>query len=64
MITAEDREIIFHTCEPSHIHKGEVWRKKGDTLFDVTTGSYSGAEECKLVNLLILFRLASLFREK
>ena len=34
------------------MHKQQPWQKKGDTTFDVTMGSYDGAETCKLVGSL------------
>ena len=38
--------------------EGQAWAKKGDnSLFDVTMGSYDGAEACELVGALILTRL-------
>ena len=39
------------------MHKQQPWRKKGDTTFDVTMGSYDGAELCELVGS---FRLSQL----
>ena len=63
-ITSEQREIIFQANRPILYHKGKIWVKKGDTLFDVTMGSYGGAEVCEIVGLFILFRLDQLNKEK
>ena len=42
-----------------------AWIKKGDdTLFDVTMGSFDGAEICELVGLYLLDKLSSLIGRK
>ena len=43
-----------------------TWVKKSDSnsLFDVTMGSYDGAEICELVGLYVLERLRSLVKTK
>ena len=42
-------------------NKDETWLKKGDdTLFDITMGSFDGAEICELVGLYLLDKLSSL----
>ena len=42
-------------------NKDGTWVKKGDdTLFDVTMGSFDGAEICELVGLYLLDKLSSL----
>ena len=38
----------------------EVWVKKGNSLFDVTMGSFDGAETCDIVGLLLLLELSHL----
>jgi hypothetical protein len=40
--------------------RGSAWIKKGDESFDVTMGSWDGAEICELVGLYILSLLAHL----
>ena len=42
------------------IHKQQPWQKKGDTTFDVTMGSYDGAETCDLVGSFLLSQLQDL----
>jgi len=44
--------------------KSSVWIKKGNVLFDVTMGSYDGAETCELVGLYMLDKLSSIFGKK
>jgi len=41
-------------------NKGEVWSKTtADQLFDVTMGSYDGAETCELVGTFLLYHVTS-----
>lgn len=47
-------EIIKHARKSLLFNKDEIWTKKGNTLFDVTMGSYDGAEICELVGLYLL----------
>ena len=48
-ISKEDIRIIKHCKKSFLFYKNEDWKKKDtDTTFDVTTGSYDGAELCKL----------------
>ena len=42
-------------------HDGSPWVKKGDENFDVTMGSYDGAETCELVGLYLLYQLKGLW---
>ena len=42
------------------IHKHLHWQKKGNTTFDVTMGSYDGAETCELVGSFLLSQLQDL----
>ena len=43
-ITTEERNIIIHAKNSILIHKHIPWQKKGNATFDVTMGSYDGAE--------------------
>ena len=43
-ITIDERNIIIHAKKSTLIYKQQPWQKKGDTTFDVTMGSYDGAE--------------------
>ena len=40
------------------------WIKKNNSSFDVTMGSYDGAEVCELVGLFILNGLANKYRKR
>ena len=49
-----DIEVIFQARKSVLIHEDTAWIKKEGDLFDVTMGSYDGAEVCELVGLYIL----------
>ena len=61
IIEIEDKtiDIINHARKSLLFHDGNTWvKKEGNPLFDVNTGSYNGAEVCKLVGLYLLGKLA------
>ena len=52
--------IIHHSRKSLLFDRKSVWVKKGNSsLFDVTMGSYDGAEICKLVGLALLNQLST-----
>ena len=54
-ISPKEIEIIMHARKSLLFNKDEPWIKKtNDSAFDVTMGSYDGAEVCELVGLYIL----------
>ena len=53
VITKIEEETIFHCRKSLLYHDGEPWQKK-EGSFDVTMGSYDGAEVCELVGLFFL----------
>ena len=58
-ISRKDIEVVFHCRRSLLFHDNEPWIKKdsnGD--FDVTMGSYDGAEVCELVGLFMLNELS------
>ena len=58
-ISARDIKIIMHARKSILFNKGSPWKKKdSESLFDVTMGSFDGAEVCELVGLYILDILA------
>ena len=59
-ITTDERNIIIHAKKSTLIHKRQPWQKKGDSTFDVTMGSYDGAETCDLVGSFLLSQLQDL----
>ena len=55
-------EIILH-CRKSLLFNGkDVWEKKSNPNFDVTMGSFDGAEICELVGLFLLNQMRDKFR--
>jgi hypothetical protein len=64
-ITQHDRDIIIHTKRSLLYHKDSPWIKK-DTgnMFDVTMGSYDGAETCELIGMYMLSFIASKFKNE
>ena len=52
--------IIKHARKSLLFNNAGTWIKKGNDLFDVTMGSFDGAEVCELVGLYILDKLTSL----
>ena len=59
-ITTDERNIIIHAKSSILIHNHLSWQKKGNTTFDVTMGSYEGAETCELVGNFLLSQLKDL----
>lgn len=54
-ITDEERHIILHAKQSLLYNTGEPWGKKSSSgLFDVTMGSFDGAETCELVDAYLL----------
>ena len=51
-ISKEDIRIIKHSSKSLLLYGNETWKKKdADTTFDVTMGSYDGAELCELIGI-------------
>ena len=53
-INSKDRETIFHARKSLLYKEGEPWIKKQSNNFDVTMGSYDGAEVCELIGIFML----------
>ena len=56
----EDIKIILQTKKTLLFHNGNPWAKKGNKPFDVSMGSWDGAEVCELVGLYLLSQLTHL----
>ena len=58
-ITESERNIIFQAENSTLINDEETWCncKKTESLFDVTMGSFDGAETCELVGLFLLHEI-------
>ena len=64
-IPDEDVRIIDHCQKSLLFHENEPWKKKKtESCFDVTMGSYDGAEICELVGMYITTRLAIIIKKK
>ena len=64
-ITDQQIEVIMHARKSLLFNKEKPWIKKGNaTSFDVTVGSYDGAEVCELAGLFILNSLEKTFGKK
>ena len=64
-ISAEDRKIIFHTKQLLLFNDNTPWNKKHSTApFDVTMGSFDGAETCELVGSYLFNRLPEGIRKQ
>ena len=57
VITDEQVHIIKHTKKTTLYKDGEPWCKKKTSNFDVTMGSFDGAEICEIVGLFLLSQL-------
>jgi len=53
-IPTEHQGIILHSKKSILISNGEQWTKQHDSNFDVTIGSYDGAETCQLIGIYLL----------
>ena len=53
-ISDEDKEIIIQSSKSLLYDKDCPWSKQGDSDFDISMGSFHGAEACELVGLFIL----------
>jgi hypothetical protein len=59
-ITEQERNIIIHTKKSILYSAKEPWCKKPNTDFDVTMGSFDGAETCEMIGLYLLSQLQHL----
>ena len=64
-IPDEEMKVIKHSRKSLLFSKDKAWVKKdGNGLFDVTMGSYDGAEVCELVGMFALAQLPQKYIEK
>ena len=56
-ITNLQKKTIIQSCRSLLVSKGVPWVKKGSDEFDVTMGSFSGAEVCEMVGLYLLSQI-------
>ena len=61
-ITQQELDIILHARKSLLFSKNKPWEKTiNESLFDITMGSYDGAEICELVGLYILSFLGKVY---
>ena len=60
-INKETVDIILHSRQSLLFTEGSSWTKKKGGQFDVTMGSFDGAEVCELVGLFLLQEMRRLF---
>ena len=61
-ICQQDIDIIMHACQAFLFSKSVPWKKKkSNDCFDITMGSFSGAEIAETVGLYLLHRITPLF---
>ena len=59
-ISQNEKDLLLHTKRSLLFDQGTPWTKKDSKEFDVTMGSYDGAEACELVGLYLLSQLQNL----
>ena len=57
-ISRDEEDLIMHVRKSLLFHNNLPWAKKKGGMFDVTMGSYDGAEVCELVGLYILHQIS------
>ena len=62
VITESEREVIFHSRKSLLFTADKDWVKKDTSLFDVTMGSFDGAEVCELVGTYALACLPARYK--
>ena len=64
-ISDQDRDIIIKAKSSLLFNKSEAWCKRAtESLFDVTMGSFDGAETCELVGSYLLSQLPPEYHQK
>ena len=62
-VSNEEIRIIQHSRKSLLFESDNTWIKKNNSLFDVTMGSYDGAEVCDLIGLYLLYEMRTKFGE-
>ena len=64
-VTDQDWQIIVHAKRSLLYHQDSLWKKKNsDNTFDVTMGSYNGAETCELIGLYMTSLITPKFKDQ
>ena len=59
-LTQQEKQIIFQTKKTLLFNNGQTWVKKENKDFNVSMGSWDGAEVCEIVGLFLLSKLQHL----
>ena len=64
-ITDEEKGIIYNCRKSLLFYKNEPWKKKknSDSCFEVTMGSYNGAELCEFISTDLLLQLHTIINK-
>ena len=62
--TPQELEVITNSRKSFLFNESSSWVKKNNENFDVTMGSFDGAEACELVGLFILDKTKAVINEK
>ena len=58
----DEKHIILQAKQSTLYSRGSPWSKRdGNSTFDVTMGSFDGAETCELIGLYLLSQLQHLY---
>ena len=60
-ISEQDERIVLHARQSFLFHKGTPWVKKNNSSFDITMGSFDGAECWETLGLYILHHLTTVY---
>ena len=59
-ITPTEVEVIFKSKQTFLSYGGQTWKKKGDDQFNISMGSWDGAESTDIVGLFLLSKMQAL----
>ena len=61
ILKSQEKIIIYHCRKSLLFYKNEPWKKEdSDSCFDVTMGSYDGAELCEFIGIYLLSQLCTI----
>ena len=61
LLSDDDKAIIHHARKSLLFNDPQTWSKSDIGLFDVTMGTYDGAQVCELVGNYVLYELPKLY---
>ena len=60
-ISREDIQNMYHARKSLLFCNEKPWMKREGNLFDVTMGTYDGAEVCELVGIFMLNEISEIY---